>query len=220
MSHKIYDKISKEIEKKILDKKFKPGDRIPSERALASEFEVSRNTVREALKILVEKKVLIVKTGAGNYVSQDASKLISSALMSFTRQKKKRLSDVFELRKIIEPETAAIASQRIKPEYIEKLENSISEQKKALDTKAFRKADRKFHKIIAKSASNSVLISLYEKIESIIEESRSDELLSPERLEKSLENHKKILEAIKNRDSKKSYKMMKKHMEDIEKTLI
>ncbi|MDY0362699.1 MAG: FadR/GntR family transcriptional regulator [Desulforegulaceae bacterium] len=220
MTEKIYEKIASEIESLISSKILKPGDKIPAERKLAKDFNVSRNTIREAVKILAEKQAVFTKTGSGTFVSQNAAQTISKALEDSFGKRKKRLNEIIELRQIIEPGTAALAAEKITQKQIEKLVEIIQEQEKNSGSKlTFGKLDELFHKTIAKASSNSVILSLYDKFTDIISETRVENLISSERIKNSIILHKKLLDAIKNKDSKKAFELMEEHMKEIKESL-
>lgn len=220
MAEKIYEKIAQELESLISRQIMKPGEKIPAERKLAKDFNVSRNTIREAVKILTEKQVLSTKTGSGTFVTENSAQAISKALEKSTEKNNKRLKEIIELRQIIEPGTAALAAEKITDKQILKLEELIEKQEKSFESKnTFSKLDGLFHKTIAKASSNTILFSLYEKFTDIIHETRKEDLITSERIEKSIILHKKLVEALKNRDGKKAAQLMEKHMKEIKKTL-
>lgn len=220
MTKKIYEKIASDIEEQISISKLIPGEKIPGERKLAVNYKVSRNTIREAIKTLIEKGVLFSKTGSGNFVAENAAQIISRAVEESAGKRKKRLNEIIELRKIIEPGTAFLAAEKINEKQIGELKKIIEEQEKAINSKKdYSKLDENFHKAIVKASSNSVLLSLYEKFTDIIAETRGEKLFSPERIEKSILLHKKIFEELKKRNAKKVWKLMAEHIEEIEDSL-
>lgn len=91
MAEKIYEKIASEIESLISSKILKPGDKIPAERKLAKDFNVSRNTIREAVKILAEKQAVFTKTGSGTFVSQMQHKPFQRHLKTLLEKEKNGL---------------------------------------------------------------------------------------------------------------------------------
>jgi GntR family transcriptional repressor for pyruvate dehydrogenase complex len=220
MAEKIYEKIASQIETSILKGTIKPGEKITAERKLAKDFNVSRNTVREAVKKLCEKGTLKSKAGSGTFVSENAGAIISKALNKSSGKKKKRLKEIIELRQIIEPGTAALAAEKIDQKQILKLEELIKKQKKNSDSKKiFGELDETFHKTIAKASSNSLIISLYEKFTEIISETRGENLITEERIKNSIFLHEKLILSIKNKDSKKAFALMAEHMKEIKESL-
>ena len=221
MTIKTYEKIALKIEDLISNGNYPPGKKIPAERKLALEYMVSRNTIREAIKVLVEKKIIVSRTGSGNFISENAGNIIARSLEESSLKRKNRLREVFELRKILEPAIASIAAEKISQDLIISLDEIIIQQEKSSASKSeYKELDVLFHKILVRSTANSVLYNVYEKIHDILSESREFDLLNPERIRKSIKNHKKILKALKEGNSLSAYKFMMLHMEEIEKTLI
>ena len=77
MKKLLYIRVKEEIERRILAGEIKPGDKLPSEPALAKEFEVSRPTLRESLKMLQREGTLISKNGVGTYVNERSSLIVN-----------------------------------------------------------------------------------------------------------------------------------------------
>ncbi|MDD9301847.1 MAG: FadR family transcriptional regulator [Desulfobacter sp.] len=207
------------VELKIVEmvrkKKLMPGGRLPSERALAAEFKVSRNTIREAIRGLAEKKILSCRRGSGSYVAANAGDLVAARLKTDLENQKKRLAQIFEVRKILEPGVARKAAKVISSRALEKMEKMLSLQKAALasgqDTTEY---DKKFHEILVKSTNNSVLWSVFTALTAILEESRK--MQSAERAGHSVDSHVKILACLKARDGQGAYQAMSEHMDGVE----
>ncbi|MBU1172819.1 MAG: FadR family transcriptional regulator [Proteobacteria bacterium] len=198
----------------------KRGERLPPERTLAQSYKVSRNTVREAIKTLAEKKVLITILGSGNFVAESGVELLRESLNNTLEKKKHRLNDIFELRKILEPQIASLAAQRIRPETLDLLTATLAQQEEALmQDKSTRKLDEQFHRTLAKATGNTILFHVYEKLQDIFSESRAEDFQIPERKQVSLSIHKDILGAIRDGDSIRAARKMKLHMDQIRKIM-
>jgi GntR family transcriptional repressor for pyruvate dehydrogenase complex len=216
MDKKIHDEVVTMIENLIKNGKLKAGERLPSERYLAEEFKVSRNTVREAIKALAEKAVVVSRRGAGTYIAEGAL----SCMIDGVTRRHLRLLEVFELRKILEPQIAGLAAQRISDETLAALEKVVQQQKKALDTgKDQVELDERFHSLIVGASGNSVLIDVYETLHDVLAESRIRELQTQERNTRSLESHRKLIRALKQRSPEKASEIMRQHMLQVEKNL-
>lgn len=217
---KTYELLAESIEGMIEAGDLKGGDRLPPERKLSESFNVSRNTVREAIRILSEKKLLESRIGSGTYVAESALAVLTSAMDEALEHKKNRLKDIFELRKILEPQIAALAAERIKPKTVSILSEIITKQENAFNSgQESRMFDELFHQTLVEATGNNVLIHVYERLKGILNESRAGNLQSQERQERSLSIHKDILEAIAAGDSNLAARKMKQHMLDVQKTL-
>jgi len=220
-SKKTYELLAESIEGMIEAGDLKGGDRLPPERKLSETYKVSRNTAREAIRILSEKKLLESRIGSGTYVAASALAVLTSSIDEALEHKKNRLKDIFELRKILEPQIAALAAERIKPKTVSILTEIVAKQENAFNSgQESRMFDELFHQTLVEATGNNVLVHVYERLKDILSESRAGNLQSQERQERSLSIHKDILEAIAAGDSNLAARKMKQHMLDVQKTLV
>jgi GntR family transcriptional regulator, transcriptional repressor for pyruvate dehydrogenase complex len=152
------DKITTDLQDQILRRKLPAGEKLPSERSLCSLFGVGRTTIREALKSLAVRG-LIVRKGRGAIVvdpeniSPPAADLAELAVHVSIRQ-------LYELRKLIEVQTAGWAAQRATLEDIERIRHAI--EPNAIKTTAPANPNRSFHDALVKAAHNPALEQVYE----------------------------------------------------------
>ncbi|MCG8619732.1 MAG: FadR family transcriptional regulator [Desulfobacterales bacterium] len=214
----ICGQIETELMKMIRNKAVHPGGRLPSERALAVRFKVSRNTIREAIRGLVEKGILTCRPNAGSYVTSGADDLVSQILKQSLEKKQVRLAEIFEIRRILEPAVAKKAAEKITPGELESLAVILDRQAEALergrDPVPF---DEKFHETLVRSAGNSVLWSVYATLNKILAETRSPEVQSRDRAALSVRSHTEILAALKESDGRAAARAMERHMDRMEK---
>ncbi len=219
-SKKTYETLAETIEGMIEAGDLKGGDRLPPERKLAETYDVSRNTVREALRTLSEKGLLESRTGSGTYVSESALSTLTLSIDEALARKRSRLYDIFEIRKILEPQIAALAAERIGAETLDVLSECITNQEDACNRgQDHRVYDELFHQTLVEATGNKVLAHVYEKIKGILSESRSKDLQSRERYDRSVHLHKEILNAMKDRNPQQAERKMKQHMHDIQRSL-
>jgi GntR family transcriptional repressor for pyruvate dehydrogenase complex len=153
-------------------------------------------------------------------VAASALAVLTSSFDEALEHKKNRLKDIFELRKILEPQIAALAAKRIKQKTVSILSEIIAKQENAFNSgQESRMFDELFHQTLVEATGNNVLIHVYERLKGILSESRAGNLQSQERQERSLSIHKDILEAIAAGDSNLAARKMKQHMLDVQKTL-
>lgn len=221
MGKKVHEKIIQQIGGLIESGNLKGGDRLPPERKLAETFKVSRNTVREAIKILSEKGVLHSRTGAGTYVTESGRSVLETAVADILEQKRSRLKEIIELREIIETQIAFLAAERISDKGISALEEVVAKQEKRFASgKSHVELDVLFHRLVAREAGNSVLLSVYEKLHDILFETRKGELQSPERGRQAIIHHKEIVRSLKSRDGEGAARMMKEHILHVKQSIV
>jgi len=216
MTKKRHDEIVSLIEDLIKGGELSAGDRIPSERFLAEKFRVSRNTVREAIKALAEKAVVVSKRGAGTFVAEGAL----SCMIDGVTRKKRRIKEIIELRSMLEPQIAALAASRIDDEALAELEEILRVQTDAVAKGSDRASfDERFHRIIVRATGNGVLLDIYDTVHDVLAESRVSELQSQQRSVMSLDYHQLIFEALKRKSPADAARHMQEHMEQVEQNL-
>lgn len=214
---KLYQQIASQIRDLIQEGKLKHGDQLPPERELAEIFRVSRHSVREAIRTLEEKSILKSRVGSGTYVIlEDESSVVDFFARAIQREKGK-LAEIFEFRRMIEPQIARRAAQNAVPEQIEKLEEIVRLQRKtSSDMGKSIELDQAFHLTLALATGNEILLRIVERINDILAESRAKVVQSPARRQRSIDGHNKILEAVHRRDPELAAKTMRSHLHEIE----
>lgn len=195
----------------------KPGDRLPPERELAQQFGVSRASVREAMRLLDQKGLVVIKPGAGTFVTEDVVEAIIQAFSNLLSESADGAGDVFEMRLLLEPHVASLAAQRATDTDIERLRRILKEQR--IDIEAGGTGvtyDTAFHFAIANTTNNSALVAVTHAVSDILSQSRENSLMSPERSEKSLQSHLQILAAIENGDPEATEIAMRQHIAQID----
>ncbi len=158
------DTLTEEILTYIFSQNYQSGDRLPAERKLAELFSASRNTVREALRILREREVIEIRKGSGCYVKS----LPLNNSDSSHGESAEIVANQLEARYMIEPEVAELAMTRISDGDIEKLVNIIVVLSQAIirrDYSSIIKQDNLFRRVLAQSTGNAVLVMTLRQLE-------------------------------------------------------
>lgn len=208
------EKVAENIKNLIIDHELKPGDKLPNEIQLAGILNVSRSTIREAIKILVSKNILEIQRGKGTYVCEKPGIATDPLGVTFMN-KKDLLLYLFETRLIIEPEIAALAAQRATKKNVEDLEKAFDKMKEdILEGRNHTEKDMDFHDIIAKSSQNPIIQRIVPIINDCIKEGYYQTKDIPESGEKVIVYHQKVLEAIKKKQPEQAKKYMKEHIKN------
>ena len=206
--------IAEELYFKITDEKLQPGARIPSERSLAAELNCSRTSLREAIKLLIAKDVLIVKRGSGIYVNNVNDEKIFC--YEDLKNKSVSLTMGYEFRLIYEPDVARLAAQRATDEEIEAILKCADEILNLTNLKKnFISKDKEFHQLIARASHNDIVLKLTTFIDSLIQESITFSRLSGGEelnLKNASEGHMEIAKFIAARDEMGAYIAMRLHL--------
>ena len=213
---RIHEEIIAQIRQELEDGGLKPGDRLPSERELSERFQVSRASVREAIRAMESMGLVTIKTGEGTYVAT-GSEVLLSPLASIILQQKEVLLDIFEARKVIEPEIAALAAQRAGPEEIRQMEEVLVDQARQIaQGESGVEADTAFHSLLTQATKNKVFLRLNDAVVDSLRETRERSLQIHGRPSRSLAGHQEILKAVRAKDPEKARQAMLYHLTAIE----
>src|SRR5215470_17901492 len=199
------------IERKAL----RPGGRLPGERELATQIGVSRPTVRMGLHALAAMGVVRSRHGSGTYIPDGPPALGSeplsflAALHGFTRE------EMYEARRILEVEAAALAAERATHEHLATLAEEVAGMFANRDNpQLFLLHDINFHRGVADAAKNPIVGTLVGMVSALYYERRRGavERASDSDLRDAAEAHRRIYQAIRNRDSERARRAMNDHL--------
>ncbi len=191
------------IKDMILAGELKPGDRLPPEKELSEALGLSRSSLREAVKALEIIRVLDVRRGDGTYVTSLTPSLLLDA-MSFVVDLHQDASvlDLFEVRRILEPEAAALAAVRITPADIAHLRTLLSQVDGGTSVDDLVAHDVVFHRSIADLSGNAYLTRLLDTLSSRTLRARVWRGLSEGgSVERTLTEHRAIVDALEAGDA-------------------
>lgn len=218
---KLYEDIVDQIKSLVEKGGLKSGDQLPPERELSEIFQVSRNSVREALRTLEENQILRSRPGDGTYVIGEDETLIIESLARAIHHEKKKLSEIFQFRRLIEPQIASLAARNASAQEIKELERIVQEQGRAVkDAKKSVELDNAFHLSLARASKNTILLRIVQALNDILGETRAEFLQKEPRRLKSLEGHSKIVETTRQRKKGLARKAMNEHLKKIEEMII
>jgi len=218
--NRAFEDIILQIQEAIIEGGLKAGDRLSSERQLRDIFQVSRGTLREALRALEQKGLITIKTGVkgGAIVCSIDTKGVSESLDLLLRYQKIRLKELSEFREEVEGMVAAKAAQMAKKEDIKQLKILLKSIATHLNFGVLRwdeifKLDKIFHLDLARITGNrmyeSVLYTVYDNINRYFERFLYRDVVILENTYKEL---CKITEAIEKRDSDKAKELLQEHV--------
>jgi GntR family transcriptional regulator, transcriptional repressor for pyruvate dehydrogenase complex len=214
---RLYEQIVKQIEESILKGALKPGDQLPAERELALQFAVSRTAVREAMKTLREKGLVEAYSGRGTFVTNGTSQSIRQSLdMMLKTGQLDRSAHLVEVREILEPEIAARAATRAQDQHLASMREAVAVMDQALrDPDAYIEADLDFHLSLAEAADNPLILSLIDSIVGLLREQRLRIFFVDGGPERGQFHHKRILQAVEQRDPEASRNAMRAHLQQV-----
>lgn len=218
---RIHEEVFSQIRELIGEGRLKAGDQLPSERELAETFQVSRASVREALRALESQGLIVSRTGAGNFVAELPVESLIAPLARLLIDEKNSLADVFEMRKLIEPQIAALAAARASANDIAQLKRILRKQADAVSRgETGVEADAELHFAIGRAAQNRALQKLVSGLMEILGHSREESLQTDKRRETSIAAHRRIVAAIAKHDKAKARGEMLRHIEQVEESVL
>ena len=212
----LYEQVVEEIVQRIRSGVYKPGDRLPTEKELVEELGVSRNSLREAMKCLITAGLVTSTSGKGTFLSQKARELVAKEDLLIDLSVYESVSEIIELRHIVEPESAFLAAQRATPDQVEELHGVLLSLRDRINRKEhWETTGLRFHNLIARMTGNRLLISVMESISKELYKSREYiyELIILQETE--WEEHRAIYEAVRERDPEQARACMSKHLETL-----
>lgn len=213
---RLSERVIDAIREMIVEEDFNPGDKFYSENELTKKLEVSRSSIREAVRILEATGLVSVKHGKGIFIS-DSMKQEMEAFSNWLKNNETALIEHFEVRLIIDPKAAAAAARNADQSEIEKMEevcNDFFLKTKENNTAGLIKCDEEFHRLLAKSTKNKTLYFVMKTMTNSLSEGWISSLHVPGRTEKTVGEHKEILDAIKQGDPAKAEQAMVVHLKN------
>jgi DNA-binding FadR family transcriptional regulator len=212
----LVDRVVNEIQRVIMSGQLEPGMKLLPERELADELGVSRTVVREAVRILVAKGLLETKPGVGTLVRKVTSDQIVEPLSLLLQSQEEGISieHLHQVRRMLEVEIAGLAAMQATEEDIAELEEILSEMESVTDIpESFAAKDADYHRGLAKSAHNPLLIILLDSIRDLMQQVRLLVTRHPDLRERVMPDHRGILERVVARDPEGARQAMEKHLE-------
>jgi len=196
----------------IQDNRMQKEDRLPNEKDLMEMLSVSRSTIREAMRSLSSRGIVVIRQGSGTYISNAPGVPEDPLGLEFQYDKRKVISDMLDLRLIMEPSIAAQAARRASKEDCEellRLASLVSERIAAgidhLET------DIAFHNRVAAATGNDILKVLFPEIAKGIRQFTT--MLGDRIIREVADDHMRVARAIADRDTQRAYTAMLMHLE-------
>lgn len=187
-------------------------DRLPAERQLAESYGVARNTLREALLRLEEENYVEIRPGSGTYVTYSAGEPTNAAIENANPL------ELIDARFALEPHICRLCVLHGRRNQFEELEELCARMEEAVNNPAaFAEADTDFHRALAATTGNGLLIWIISQINSVRSQDEWTRMrtitLEPSIIIQYNSQHRQILNAIKTREPERAANLMKEHLE-------
>ncbi len=209
--------LSEEIVTRLLtlikERKLQPGDKLPPERELAATMEVSRPSLREALRALSIMNIIEIRQGGGTHVTSLDPELLVEHLEFVFALDNSTVFELLEARKVVEPGVTALAAERISNEAVKSLELMLVQSEQTLNSpELFLEFDFNLHQQITKAAQNPILRRVMTSLSCLDHASRQTVQQSLADRQMTLQEHGAIVQALKCRDSEAAQLAMFRHL--------
>jgi GntR family transcriptional repressor for pyruvate dehydrogenase complex len=213
---RVYHEIVDQIRGLIAEGRIKPGDRLPPERELAELFKASRNSVRDAIRVLEQMGLTESRQGDGTYVRTVSAEDLAEPLALMLLQSRTQMRELLEVRRVLEPALAEFAATRITPEEVDELEAILDAQRRKVEAGLVPlEEDTAFHYGIAEAARNAVMLRTLDTLVDLLRQSR-ERFLRHDRPATSLAGHRRILDALRRADPEAARAEMLRHLREVE----
>jgi len=209
---RLYQQVADRLMVSIADGDYEVGKRLPSERDLASKFNVSRPTIREAVIALELAGTVEVRNGSGVYVIEKAKNAMETSEMDIGP------FELMEARRLFESETAALAATIITDEELDQLEKAVEdmESDNVNNIDNHEDSDRLFHVGIAQATQNSAIVATIENLWDVRNHSpicvRLLDKVRGQGIKPRIDEHRAIIHALREHDPAKSREAMREHL--------
>jgi len=214
-----YQLVAEQLIELIGSRRLKSGDVLPPERELVESYGVGRSSVREALRML-ESRGLIESRGSGSFAVAELRNLLDRSFDLLVIVEEVDYPELFEVRRILEGEAAALAASRRQKIQTERMRQIVDEMEQGLSSEErFITADLRFHLAVAEATKNRVIVQLMYAIRSLLQRSLSSSYHIKGSPERAVEMHRLILEAIAERRPEEARQRMQEHVSRVERDI-
>jgi GntR family transcriptional repressor for pyruvate dehydrogenase complex len=200
-----------------------PGDRLPSERHLAAQMQISRPTLREAVRMLADAGVLEVRRGQGGGIFVRRELVPRDLLRSGWEMRVSEVSGVLEARRLLEPRVAQLAAVHADESHFAALRATIDRKRELASLPDFLRhedlflqLDLKFHLTIARATGNTTVVELMRSLFRRLEIARDMAMHAPTVPDWTIEIHERTLDAIRAADFEAIDLVMDEHLAQLE----
>lgn len=221
-SRNIADNIVEHLEQMILEGAFALGSKLPSERKLAEQFGVSRPSIREALKKLAVKGLVISRHGKGTFINETIGRIFKDPIVNLYEESPDAQRDLLEFRHTLEASCAYYAAQRATPVDLEKLTDAfLAIERCYSDSNTTQQqeadADAHFHLVIAEASHNMVLLQIIRMLFDLVKQNIVTSIgglhaFNSKTRDQLMGQHKRLYDAIMQRDADEAKRAASQHI--------
>jgi GntR family transcriptional regulator, transcriptional repressor for pyruvate dehydrogenase complex len=211
---RLCEEVYRQLKDSILGGYYKPGDRLPSEKAFCETFGVGRPVIREALRSLENSGLISVRPGAGGgaFVQKIDSSILAGTFEGIMKMDNVSLEELTEARLSLEMGALPLVFKRIKSEDLDLLERNLKEVRENLDRGIRGKRNLGFHVLLLKASGNQLLSKIAEALMGLMGNLLEDYEYSVERSRQVLRIHEQLIHLLRTKQHSKATQVMEAHI--------
>lgn len=213
----LYEEVVEDLYQLIDAQKIKPGEQLPPERELIEQLNVSRNVLREAFHVLESRGIIVSHQGRGRFLRQQPGRGMRTGTESMSKNLERySMLEAYEVRQVLEVKGVELIIRNASEEDIDELEKAYKKVEHTYMTTETTVGEFELHKLYAEKTGsmfmtqtlelvlNAILDMMYGKFSDVLEATSEKE---------ELESHRRIIAAIRNRDTETAKKLMNEHLQ-------
>lgn len=212
---RLSEKVVHAIKQAIYDRIYEPGEALPTEQELADQFQVSRTAIREALRALAILRYIEPGSGSrrGYVVREITVETVVGPLAEIFPDSYDVIIEILKFRILIETEFARIAARESSETDLDPIRESLEIMQREIEAGEIGlKGENAFHDAIAAANHNSISISILKLMKEMLSLSRSTTLRNHDQPLKSLEDHRRIYDAVRSGRADDAADLMRRHL--------
>jgi DNA-binding FadR family transcriptional regulator len=224
---KISEIVASELRQKILRGKIKTGEPLSPESVLVAEYNVSRPSLREALRLLESQGLVAIRRGShrGPLAATPDLKQVVDMFTMHLQLRESTVADVYQFRMLVEPRAVRIAAEKASPADIEVLKRLLAEEKEAIESGShFTEIAWRFHTELMRLSGNSTMTLIAEMLETVSARHASAMLTGWEdqqdQRDRAYRAHRRMVGHIERGEADKAEQFWAKHMAEVGKRLL
>ena len=213
---RLSEEVHRQLKEAILSGHYKPGDRLPSEKAFCETFGVGRPVVREALRSLENSGLISVRAGAGGgaFVQSIDSSILTDTFEGIVKMDNVSLEDLTEARLALEMGALPLILARITSNNYAELEQNLDEVRENLRQGVRGKRNLAFHALLLKASGNPLLIKIAEGLFDLMSKLLEQYEYSDQRSRKVMKIHEELIHLLKAREYDQMKKLLEAHIKE------
>lgn len=211
----LYEEVVKDLYQIIDTRHLKPGDKLPPERELMEQLDVSRNVLREAFRVLESRGVIVSHQGKGRFLRKQSQLSESTGSLSKNLERCSMM-EAYEVRQLLEVKGVELIIRNASEKDIDELENAYIELEKRFQETGRTEGEFKLHKLYAAKTGSVFMTQTLEIVLNAIFDmmyGKFSDVLETVSGEEELESHRRIIRAIRERDKESAGKLMYEHLQ-------